>query len=230
MVAGHCRPTLSFSFYWHLAIQWQDMPDTVALVACTDPSRALVSFSHGLPRPLVVIKAWRDHEGASGTMDRFKEWRIDGWSQWYKMNPAIHDFLKQQVKDDTLVLKSLTKALISDGKVLWRPLEPSKAEIIKDTDWPPYVTDARSMVLHLLVESRTPLRMPVLVEMASAVYKTQTIYNAVNKLKKEGLVSPGAWAELDYGALRLTRSGQYTAKGLEIHGRAKGARSLVPRM
>jgi hypothetical protein len=230
MVSKHCLFPLAFSFYWHLALQWQDLPKEVALIACTDPALALTSFSHGLPRPLVVIKAWKSDHGHGTAFEAFKQWKINGWSQWYQMSPAIRDFLKEQVKDETLILKGMTSARITDGKVFWRPLEPSKAELLEEGDWPSYVKDARSMALHLLAEAHRPLTMPALVEMAAGVYERQTIYNAVNKLLKEGEISKGAWADEDYGAFRLTGRGNSTAYAFATYGRAKGARSLSPRI
>lgn len=233
-VFGRCTLPLTSSFIplvsWRIALQWQDMPKEIALIACTDPARAITSFSHGLPRPLVVVKAWRGGVKFEAVLDRFKQWKIEGWAQWYQFSGVIKDFLKEEVDDETMALKGLAKNLVADGKVLWRPLEPSKAELLQKSEWPSFVKDARSMVLYLLSETGHPTKMPVLVAMAESIYERQTIYNTVNKLKREGLVSSGSWASEHYGDLRLTDNGQHAAYCLSTHGRAKGARSLLPRI
>lgn len=188
------------STVWHLALQWEGSPKQVLIVATVCPKDALERIGFYSRSRLVVVKAWLEPstlfpsivslpELAPSFLEAFMD------MAWFTLSEPVRAFLKQQ---KGVSLKDRRKANLMDlPKVLWRPMEESKKERLKNSQFPSWVDSAQGVVLHILSEATEPLTTAEILKQGEGSYKVKTLRNAIDDLRRHRSIDAmhGEWNE-----------------------------------
>jgi len=169
------------------------------------------------PHRLVMLKAFRPVAGEWNVLcKRFKEAET-GVIGWYQATPLLMAYLREEAPCNTELAKESIGTI--GGRLLWRPVDKEQNAPARRNRLPK--VDDWTLQAVATCKKQNGIAAAALIEACTFAQK-QTIYNALQRLLGEGLLSRPA-----RGHYRLTKKGYEHLEG-ESPRLRKSARSLRP--
>lgn len=174
----------------------------------------LHNFLHCSPSRLIVLKVVRasaeDGKRLTARLASLTTARRPLAPKWHDNNPALQAFIRELPCSTRQARAAIGRC---EGRLLWRPNDEAQA-----------MRTAKEVIIELLGRSELPCTPATLHALPGAAIPLQTIYNTLQKLLRDGLVT-----RPEKGLYELTEEGHTFYKALtRLDPPRKSVRSLIP--